>query len=473
MSTLSQRRANLPQFLRQEGLRLVLAPNWKNGRPGRTLRPRAIQVHWTATPSASPSNPRPTSNVVRNGWGSLPGPLYHILVGQDGVVELISVNAANHSGRGNSAALSAASASGRRLAWNHRPGADNASPNDLTYAVSADHSGSGQMPAAQRDAMVRVLAALIRFERSCGGSWGANRIYHHASSTRRKIDVRGWPDLVPLVETRLRQSPSASTDFTSIELGDRVLREGDRGEDVSELQRLLNTIREQETNHRPEGTLLTVDGIFGTYTRWEVIRWGERAGLTFSDTTDPRVGAATVRALRSLVQEEFIVRAEDKKWFEDTLIPQVITAILGSRPGGGRPVSSLIGSGGRRLDELPNPHRLDGPVVLSRIEDMLHQALRGVTAPSEIPQDSTVVIVTNDVDEGLGLLVEQFLRVPLVRWTGEKVDAETAVLIGAAGNLTAEQVGVDEVVTLQGSNRQETAAVVARWLEEEDPLLEA
>jgi len=206
MSTLLQRRNDLPRLLRAEPVDLTLVSAWQTNTRPWTFSPACIMVHWTATASASPRNPQPTLNVVRNGWGSLPGPLYHVLVGQTGRVFLVHIQGGNHGGRGNSAAQQAAIANGRRLVWGHRPGGDNIGTSARSWGVAADHSGSGPMPAAQQQAMVRVCAAICRLE-----GWSANRVYHHASSTRRKVDVRGWPDLVPLVSSQLRSRTSGGS----------------------------------------------------------------------------------------------------------------------------------------------------------------------------------------------------------------------------------------------------------------------
>jgi len=207
MSTMAERRALLPSLIAEAGIagRLRLGTNWQfHGRPGSSGF-RCIQVHWTATASASIRNTMPTAGVVRNGHGNLPGPLYNVLVGQNGDVLIVSIGRCNHSGRGNSAALNAAATNNRRLPWGHRPGGDNLTINPHAWAVSADHSGSGPMPAPQLQSMIAVCVAICRLE-----SWSANRIYHHASSTRRKVDVRGWPDFVPLVSDKLRGSSTRS-----------------------------------------------------------------------------------------------------------------------------------------------------------------------------------------------------------------------------------------------------------------------
>jgi len=207
MSTLTQRQGLLPDLLtqarRELGVpgRLRLGTNWSaHQRPGGSPF-RAIQVHWSATPSASPGNPMPTAGVVRNGWGGLPGPLYNLLNGQNGDTLLVSVGRCNHSGVGSSAALNVAAANHRRLPWGHRPPRGDITVNPHAWSVSADHSGTGQMPPAQRLAMVACLVAICRLE-----GWSENRIYHHASSTSRKVDVRGWPDLVVLTGNALRSS---------------------------------------------------------------------------------------------------------------------------------------------------------------------------------------------------------------------------------------------------------------------------
>jgi len=76
-------------------------------------------------------------------------------------------------------------------------------------------------------------------------------------------------------------SPMAGPDLV---LGDRVLREGLRGNDVRELQTLLNG----------HGAGLTVDGDYGPGTTAAVIRFQRAQGLT----TDGQAGEATIAALQ-------------------------------------------------------------------------------------------------------------------------------------------------------------------------------
>ncbi len=77
-----------------------------------------------------------------------------------------------------------------------------------------------------------------------------------------------------------------NADAQAAKVTDPILRQGDSGAPVTELQRLLNA----------KGAKLTVDGIFGATTQNAVIQFQRSNGLT----ADGIVGAKTWAALRKV-----------------------------------------------------------------------------------------------------------------------------------------------------------------------------
>lgn len=132
-----------------------------------------------------------------------------------------------------------------------------------------------------------------------------------------------------------------------------------------------------------------------------------------------------------------------------------------------RSLGSWFYSGGVRLDEIESPHPNDVPVVLSRIEDMLREVPEGME--DGFAREDTVVVVTNDVDEGVGLTIAAFLGCDIYRYADRPIgddNLKTGILVGAAGNLSADLVGVPNVIRVQGKNRQETAIEATRFITE-------
>jgi len=231
---------------------------------------------------------------------------------------------------------------------------------------------------------------------------------------------------------------------------------GSRGENVRKLQTLIQKIMNAEGS----GRTISIDGIFGDETRREVVRYGKLAGLSFSDESDPQVGERTFAALEDLLErmEGFIVREEDKEYME-SLADRIVHGVLRDRRGDrGRNVRSQIQSP-ERYDEAMargNAHEYDLPVVLQRIEERQTSPRDVDIAPTdEVP---TIVVAVNDIDEGIARTIEAATGWDVVRHDkDDAIEADRAILVGAAQRLTKDDVGVDEVVRVSGSTREETA----------------
>lgn len=156
-------------------------------RPG-PWDPRGIVVHHTGPP-ATVGKMVP---ILINGRPDLPGPLCHIGLAPTGVAHLVGWHDANHAG------LMARNVLDSVLADEPPPppGPDEIDGNASFYGIECIHPGDDTpWPAAQRDALVKCLAAICRAH-----GWTANSVVGHKEITRRKIDPHG------LSMTKLRAS---------------------------------------------------------------------------------------------------------------------------------------------------------------------------------------------------------------------------------------------------------------------------
>lgn len=136
---------NMPQILRDAGLKVVEVPGWRTrGRPASTgnLDPVGVLCHHTATSKATSTGN--LTNLLVNGRADLPGPLCHFQLDRDGTVHIVASGRANHAGRARPSGTVA--------------GGDG---NALYWGVEAANSGLGEpWPDKQMDAYVTLCATL-------------------------------------------------------------------------------------------------------------------------------------------------------------------------------------------------------------------------------------------------------------------------------------------------------------------------
>lgn len=158
---------NLPQILRDAGLKVVELDGWKTRKRPGAFAPVGVLCHHTAT-GPSTSNASTNSLLVR-GRSDLPGPLCQIGLSRDGTVYLVARGRANHAGK--------ARASGTVAAGDG---------NALYIGIEAFNDGRGERwPAAQYDAYVKLAATLC--VKVTGNSAQTVR-GHKESSVTGKID---------------------------------------------------------------------------------------------------------------------------------------------------------------------------------------------------------------------------------------------------------------------------------------------
>lgn len=129
---------DLAEAARKSGLTVIEIPGWRTHGHAQMSGVRTIVAHHTATAASAPGD-YPSINVVRNGRTGLPGPLSQLGLGRDGTVYVIAAGLSYHAGK-----------------THHRD-----QGNAYAIGIEAEHPGTGPWPKQQRDAYVRLCAALV------------------------------------------------------------------------------------------------------------------------------------------------------------------------------------------------------------------------------------------------------------------------------------------------------------------------
>ncbi len=198
--------ATFRQCLVDEGVSVVDVGDWPNhNRAGHgPWGPvNGVMIHHTVTRGTAN-----TVTIVRDGYSSLPGPLCHGMIAKDGRVHLVGYGRANHAGLGDPDVLAAVIAE-------RRPPVDDEATvdgNRCFYGFECENLGDNvdPWPAAQIDAIVRVIAALCRHH-----GWGARSALRHLDWQPGKVDPRGpgmdWEQILDRVTKRLGTTPPKTT----------------------------------------------------------------------------------------------------------------------------------------------------------------------------------------------------------------------------------------------------------------------
>ncbi|HEX2656705.1 MAG TPA: N-acetylmuramoyl-L-alanine amidase [Polyangia bacterium] len=174
--------------LKAEGVRVVGRAGWRtHNRAGHGAwgPVHGVVLHHTVTTG--------TERSVQQCWDgyqpSLPGPLCHGVIAKDGTVYLVGYGRTNHAGSGDDDVLQAV-IDERALP---APNENNTDGNARFYGFECINLGDGKdpWPAAQREAMVRVSAALLRAHG--WGKDGDTSVIGHKEWTNTKIDPRVSP----------------------------------------------------------------------------------------------------------------------------------------------------------------------------------------------------------------------------------------------------------------------------------------
>lgn len=128
---------DLADACRKSGLPVVEVDGWRTRGHGEMFAVNSLVVHHTGTPKSAAGN-YPSLGIVRDGRSDLPGPLSQLGLGRDGTVYVIAAGLSYHAGatflssQGNSRAI----------------------------GIEAEHDGLSPWRTEQRDAYVRLVAAL-------------------------------------------------------------------------------------------------------------------------------------------------------------------------------------------------------------------------------------------------------------------------------------------------------------------------
>lgn len=158
------RLAAVARYASDQGVPVDWEAGWRTR--GRTaFAPRGFTVHHDASPRGS--NAR---RIIRDGHGSLPGPLAHLYLQRDGTLVVIAAGCANHAGRGG---------------WRGLRG------NSTVWGLEIANDGSGEPYTSGQLHVVRLLvAAFVEVD----GIDPQLVHAHHEWAPRRKIDPAVDPD---------------------------------------------------------------------------------------------------------------------------------------------------------------------------------------------------------------------------------------------------------------------------------------
>lgn len=247
----------LADVLRAAGCKVEERPNWKNAGRAEMGNVKGVLLHHTAGPLKGNA---PSLALVEHGRSDLPGPLSHLVLGRDGTFYVVAAGRCNHAGAGE---------------W-HGVTAGNSS----FIGIEAENAGTGvdPWPEVQMDAYARGVAAILKHIGADDVMAAGHKEY--ALPRGRKIDpsfdmvafranvaaIMGGANLGPI--------PTATDPARA------MLRKGDQGNSVRQLQELLKMG-------------LNADGAFGPATDKAVRAFQAAHGLA----ADGLVGPSTWKAL--------------------------------------------------------------------------------------------------------------------------------------------------------------------------------
>lgn len=242
----------LADVLRAAGCTVVEESGWKDRGRGEMGTVRGVLLHHTG-----PGSEAGLLNLIKNGRGGanpLTGPLSHLFLTDDGVYHVIAAGRCNHAGDGSWHGVTAG--------------------NSEMIGIEAMNPGDGKAPwpPLQMEAYLTGVAAILKHIGADSIMAAGHKEY--ALPRGRKIDPTfNMADFRELLEAEMSGGTSVLA-HPEPELPKRsMLKKGDRGNSVKELQRLLN---ESGYAH----TVLKIDGDFGPATDKVVREWQAANGLT-------------------------------------------------------------------------------------------------------------------------------------------------------------------------------------------------
>lgn len=237
----------LADVLRGAGLKVVERPGWKTRGNGKMGTAKGVLCHHTGAGSRDG-----LLNLIERGRADLAGPLSQLFLDTDGTYYVIAAGRCNHAGRGN---------------WQ---GVTNG--NTQLIGIEACNAGDGKdvWEEEQLDAYVIGVAAILTRIGADSVMVAGHKEY--ALPRGRKIDPT-----FDMVEFRQDvenvMSGKKVTVVTTVDPTRDMLRKGDSGASVRELQKLLK---------------ITADGNFGPNTEKAVKKFQAAHGLVSDGLVGPR-----------------------------------------------------------------------------------------------------------------------------------------------------------------------------------------
>lgn len=237
----------LADVLRGAGLKVVEQPGWETRGNGKMGTVKGVLCHHTGAGSRDG-----LLNLIERGRADLAGPLSQLFLDVDGTYYVIAAGRCNHAGRGN---------------WQ---GVTNG--NTQLIGIEARNAGDGKdiWEEEQLDAYVIGVAAILKHIKADAVMAAGHKEY--ALPRGRKIDPT-----FDMVEFRQDvenvMSGKKVTVVTTVNPTRDMLRKGDRGRSVKELQKLLK---------------IAADGNFGPNTEKAVKKFQAAHGLVSDGLVGPR-----------------------------------------------------------------------------------------------------------------------------------------------------------------------------------------
>lgn len=241
----------LANVLRAARLNVVEHDGWRTaGRPG-AFDPKGVLCHHTGKVSSTSA----AVNLIQGGRPDLPGPLSQLMLDRDGTFHVIAAGRCNHAGRGKWQGLT--------------------NGNRDFIGIEARNDGTGEdWPDVQLDAYVRGCAAMLDHMGADAVMAAGHKEY--ALPKGRKVDpsldMLAFRERVQAVMTGVDQQPRALPVAVNPERA--MLRKGDHGPSVKQLQKLLGVAEDGNFGPKTEGALkafqrdhgLLADGLAGPKT---------------------------------------------------------------------------------------------------------------------------------------------------------------------------------------------------------------
>lgn len=246
----------LADVLRAAGLNVVERDGWKDRGRAAMGEVKGVLLHHTA---ARNKGNAPSLSLIEQGRSNpfLPGPLSHLLLARDGTFFVVAAGRCNHAGRGSWQGIT--------------------DGNSHFIGIEAENDGIGEeWGDDQLNAAVVGTAAILAHIKADDVMAAGHKEY--AQPRGRKIDPTfDMVEFREVLEAQMTKAPPPGIKPATVSPTRAMLRKGDRGESVRQLQRLLSIVS---------------DGRFGPKTDAAVRAFQKHAGLAVDGKVGPKTWAA-------------------------------------------------------------------------------------------------------------------------------------------------------------------------------------